>query len=191
MSNVDRRTTLLDAAIAEIARSGTRGLRVEAVAKAAGVSTALIYHHFGDRATLLQSALERVGARADGYTAPDNGTGREMVVAVLGAEIQDDEAVRVNSAAWGELRDAAIFDPSLRPTIARLTQRWVSDVAMFILEGDADGSIRGGLDALAMATQLTASVEGISGRWLTDQLTTAEARSHLGMVIEALLGPRP
>ena len=58
MSALDRRTALLDAAVGEIARRGTRGMRIEQVARAAGVSPALIYHHFGDRSTLLQHALE-------------------------------------------------------------------------------------------------------------------------------------
>lgn len=189
MSAVDRRTALLDAAVAEIARSGTRGLRIEAVAKAAGVSPALIYHHFLDRSTLLQSALEHIGARADGYTEAKAGTGRETVLAVLLSEIQDDEDVRVNSAAWGELRDTAIFDPTLRPTVTRLTQRWVNDIATVIGEGVADGSIQRSTDALEVAVQLTAAVEGISTRWLSGQMTTADARSHLRAMSIAILGP--
>ena len=188
MSAVDRRAALLDAAVAEIARRGTRGLRIEAVANAAGVSTALIYHHFLDRSTLLQSALEHIGARADGYTKPLVGTGRDMARAMLLSEIQDDEGVRVNSAAWGELRDSAIFDITLRPTVARLTQRWVDDTAMHICDGVADGSVGSRTDAPAVAVQLTALVEGISTRWLTDQLTTAQARAHLLEAIDALLG---
>ena len=188
MSAVDRRAALLDAAVAEIARSGTRGMRIEAVAKAAGVSPALIYHHFHNRSTLIHSALEHIGARADGYTKPAAGTGREMARAMLLSEIQDDEAVRVNSAAWGELRDTAIFDITLRPALARLTQRWVSDTAMYICDGVADGSIRSEIDSLEVAVQLTALVEGISTRWLTAQLTTTHARAHLVSAINALLG---
>ena len=44
-----RIVTVGAAQLGPIARCGTRGLRVQAVAKSAGVSTALIYHHFGDR----------------------------------------------------------------------------------------------------------------------------------------------
>lgn len=188
MSAVDRRSALLDAAVGEIARSGTRGLRIEVVAKAAGVSPALIYHHFTDRSTLLQSALEHIGARADTYTEPGGGTGRKMVLAMLLSEIQDDDDVRVNSAAWGELRDSAIFDHALRPAVKRLTQRWTSDIATSIRDGVADGSIRADCDAHELAVQLTALVEGISGRWLTGQLTTGKARGHIRSVAVALLG---
>ena len=134
----DRRTDLLDAAIEEIAIAGTRGMRVEAVARRAGVSPALIYHHFGDRSTLLTAALERVGVRADTYTARSvspRGSARDRLTALLVAEVQDDPEVRINSAAWGELRDTAIFDATLRPTIAALTEQWVHDLAVLVEEG--------------------------------------------------------
>ena len=102
MSALDRRTALLDAAVGEIASRGTRGMRIERVARAAGVSPALIYHHFGDRSTLLQHALEHIGARAETYTTVIGADAHDTVLAVLLAEIQDIEAVRTNSAAWGD-----------------------------------------------------------------------------------------
>lgn len=183
----DRRTALLVAAIDEIARKGTRGMRVEEVAKAAGVSPALIYHHFGDRSTLLQNALEYIGQTADAYTTPAGGTGRDMIEAVLLGEIQDDTGVRTNSAAWGELRDTAIFDEALRPTITRLTQQWIDDLAALVQAGIDDGSIVAAHEIDATGVQLTALVEGISSRWLTGQLTTTAARAHLVSMIHAVL----
>jgi len=201
VSTEDRRSALLDAAVAEIARSGTRGLRVEAVAKRAGVSTALIYHHFTDRSTLLHGALEHIGIRADKFTMPRAGSGREMVIEMLLSEIHDDDEVRVNAAAWGELRGEAIFDVSLRRLTAGLTQRWADDVATHVRSGYADGSIRTERSTASrcadesradeLGVQLTTVVEGISARWLTGQVTTARARDHLRTIIDALLGPRP
>lgn len=183
----DRRTALLLSAIVEIARCGTRGLRVEEVAKRAGVSPALIYHHFGDRGTLLQSALELIGTQADLYTARTGASARENLAAMLLAEIQDSDTVRTNSAAWGELRDSAIFDESLRPTLARLTQQWCDDIAALVRGGHDDGSIPASVDPRSLGVQLSAAVEGISSRWLTGQLTTRQARRHLSAIIEGLL----
>ena len=185
----DRRTALLVAAVEEIARKGTRGLRVEEVAKRAGVSPALIYHHFGDRSTLLQSALEHIGEQANVYTKHVDGTSRENLLAVLIDEIQDEDSVRTNSAAWGELRDTAIFDHALRPTITALTQRWVEDIADLIRTGQHDGSIATTLDPDDMGVRLSALVEGISTRWLTGILTTAQARHHLAAMAAAILRP--
>lgn len=186
----DRRTALLVAAVEEIARKGTRGLRVEEVAKRAGVSPALIYHHFGDRSTLLQSALEHIGEQANAYTKHVEGTSRENLLAVLIDEIQDDELVRTNSAAWGELRDTAIFDLALRPTIAALTQGWVTDIADLISAGQLDGSIAPALDPDEMGVRLSAVVEGVSTRWLTGILTTDQARAHLAAMAAAILRPQ-
>jgi AcrR family transcriptional regulator len=185
----DRRTDLLDAAIEEIAIAGTRGMRVEAVARRARVSPALIYHHFGDRATLLASALERVGVRADAYTErakPVRGSAHTRLVALLVAEVQDDPEVRINSAAWGELRDAAIFDPALRPVIADLTDRWVRDLAALVVEGRADGSISAPGSPNDLGVRLSAAVEGISSRWLAGMLTTVQARRHITAIVHDL-----
>jgi AcrR family transcriptional regulator len=188
---LDRKTALLDAAVAEIATRGTRGLRVERVAAAAGVSVALIYHYFGDRATLLQSALEHIGERADRYTTrPPGSTARATVIATLLEEIQEDADVRTNSAAWGELRDTAIFDPRLRPTLAALSQRWIDDIAALVRSGHADGSIASSVVPEQAAVRLTAMVEGISGRWLTGLIDTDEARDHVAAAVDALLAER-
>jgi AcrR family transcriptional regulator len=187
----DRRTALLDAAVGQIASKGTRGMRVEEVARAAGVSPALIYHHFGDRSTLLQRSLEHIGDRAEAYTARAGGTAREMLVGILVDEIQDDDTVRTNSAAWGELRDTAIFDPALRPTIAKLTRRWVSDIADLVRSGHREGTISRELDPEALGIRLSSLVEGLSARWLTGLLTTEQARGHLEAAIAAVLDAEP
>jgi AcrR family transcriptional regulator len=186
---------LLDSAIAQIAEAGTRGLRVDDVAARAGVSTALIYHHFGDRSTLLREALTRVGDRAEVYTTAAVGTGRERVVAVALAEIQDDPTVRMNSSAWGELRGAAVFDESLQPVLVAQLERWHHDFVELITQGRADGSIcRAEQSAEATAAAITAVIEGFSGRWLSGVLDTGEARTALAAACNALLGdppPRP
>lgn len=192
MSTSDRRRSLLDAAIAQIAAAGTRGLRVDEVASRAGVSTALIYHHFGDRSTLLREALTHVGDRAEIYTAAAAGTGRERVILVALAEIQDDHTVRMNSSAWGELRSAAIFDDTLRPALIAQVQRWHDDLSELITLGWADGSIRrANRPAEAIAAAVTAAVEGFSGRWLSGVLETEMARAALAAACEALLGDPP
>ena len=184
---------LLDAAVREIATHGTRGMRVERVAKLAGVSPALIYHHFEDRSTLLRAALSHIGEAADVYTAPpdDGANGRERLLAVLAAEIQDDESVRDNSTAWSELRNSAIFDDDLRITFAELTERWIRDLGGFAREGQDDGSVDPSLNPAELGMQLSSLVEGISGRWLCRQLDTATARTLLTTAAAAILGPPP
>lgn len=184
---IDRKTSLLAAAVEEIARCGTRGMRVDEVAKRAGVSVSLIYHHFNDRSTLLQAALDHIGSQADDYTKHTDGTGRENVLATLLDEIQDSPTVRTNSAAWGELRDCAVFDDALRPTIEKQTARWNADLAELIRSGQQDGSIGDACDADRLASVLTATTEGVSGRWLAGILTTDDARQHIQLAVDVLL----
>jgi AcrR family transcriptional regulator len=189
---VGGRTALLEAACRSIAQKGLRGLRVEQVASDAGVAPSLIYHHFGDRAALLRSALEHVGQKAAAYTETDHhASGRDELIATLRAEIQDDREVRDNSAAWGEFRDAAVFDESLRPTLFRYTREWIDNVAHLVRRGQRDGSIVRDLDPEQVGQQLTALTEGLSTRWLASFLTTAHARKELVAGIQRCLGPGP
>lgn len=175
-----RRTELLDAAVKNIAKKGARGLRVEEVAREAGVSTALIYHYFPDRSALLQAALLHVADRADKYTASDPGTpAREELISVLLAEIQDRPEVQENSAAWGELRDTAIFDRALGRTLSRYYVQWVDELGQIVRRGIADGSIPEKIDVTRTCQRLTALVEGLSGRWLAGIIPTDQARSLL------------
>lgn len=176
----DRKKALLESTIRMIARKGVRGLRVEEVAQDAGVSVALIYHHFGDRSTLLKCALLYTEQRADEYTKPlAPASAREELIATVLGEVQDDADVRDNSAAWGELRDAAIFDESLRPTLADLTGQWIDDIAAIVRRGHDDGSISLSVDPDEAGQRLTALTEGLSSRWLSGVISISEARGLL------------
>lgn len=54
------RQALLGAAVAEFARNGYAGARVDVIAQAAGVNKQLVYHYFGSKEDLFRAALERV-----------------------------------------------------------------------------------------------------------------------------------
>jgi AcrR family transcriptional regulator len=178
----DRRTTILEAATRMIAQAGVRGLRVEQVAEQAGVSTALIYYHFGDRAGLLRQTLAFIYERADRYTAPGPGAtdAHTALERVLLLELQDDEAVRENSTAWGELRSTAIFETDLREQLLDATRQWIDDITQLVekaLAERADAASR--VDAAAIAERLTALVEGLSERWLSGSIELDRARQML------------
>ncbi|MFJ9850289.1 TetR/AcrR family transcriptional regulator [Streptomyces sp. NPDC101150] len=182
-----RRAKLLEATCRVIALRGVRGLRVEDVAAEAGVSKTLIYYHFRDRGGLVTSALEYVNDRAEscaGIAEGDDTPVRDLLLALLAAEFQDDTTVRENSAVWGEVRAAATFEEGLRRTLASLTERWLVDVAELIADGQDDGSISASVDSRAAAVRLTSLVEGLSGRWLAGLLSTAEARAHVATALE-------
>ncbi|MER7949277.1 TetR/AcrR family transcriptional regulator [Streptomyces sp. NPDC096079] len=179
----DRRSAILEAAARVIARRGVRGLRMEELATEAGVSTALLYYHFKDRAGILRHTLEFISDRADRYTSEaGDGAGRsteapsdartELERSLL-LEFQDAPEVRENSTAWGELRASAIFEPELRGDLARATLAWIHDVA------DLLSCVRPMTPAPALtasAERLTGLLEGLSTRWLSGALPLDHAR---------------
>ncbi|MDV5150020.1 helix-turn-helix domain-containing protein [Streptomyces sp. SBC-4] len=168
----------MEGAARVIARSGVRGLRMEELATEAGVSTALIYYHFKDRAGTLRHTLEFISDRADRYTSDEDGTdgpldARQELERSLLLEFQDVPEVRENSTAWGELRASAIFEPELRGDLARATLAWIHDVA------DLLSCVRPTAPAPALtaaAERLTGLLEGLSTRWLSGALPLPHAR---------------
>ncbi len=151
---------------------------MEELATEAGVSTALLYYHFKDRAGILRNTLEFISDRADRYTSEEECAdgpldARQELEQTLLLEFQDLPEVRENSTAWGELRASAIFEPELRGDLAGATLAWIHDVA------DLLGRIRPTAPAptlTASAERLTALLEGLSTRWLSGALPLAHAR---------------
>ncbi|MFH9726489.1 TetR/AcrR family transcriptional regulator [Streptomyces sp. NPDC017254] len=184
-----RSTQILEAAARVIARRGIRGLRVEELAAEAGVSTALIYYYFKDRAGILRRTLEFISERAERYTSdrdPDAPplSPREELEETLLLELQDTVEVRENSAAWGELRASAVFDELLREDLARATLMWAQDVAALL------GQVRPMASASALAAageRLTVLLEGLSMRWLGGGIRIDHARALLRGAVEAEL----
>lgn len=159
-----------------------RGLRVEELAAEAGVSTALLYYHFKDRAGVLRRTLEFITDRADRYTAQaviDTDDPRVELEQVLLLELQDTPEVRENSTAWGELRASAIFDADLREALRESTCRWVRETAEIIERAQGENLVSTRIEPIDAAERLTALVEGLSERWLSGSMTLDRARTLL------------
>ncbi|WP_419992515.1 TetR/AcrR family transcriptional regulator [Streptomyces boninensis] len=182
----DRPTQILRATARLIARNGVRGLRVEEVAAEAGVSTALIYYHFKNRGGLLRHTLEFINQRAIRYTDTPglDADPRAQLTEMLLMELQDDPAVRENSAAWGELRATAVFDPDLHDDLSGATRSWAADVADGIRRAQAAGAVGRDADPQAAAERLVALVEGLSQQWLSGSLPLTRARELLRGAID-------
>jgi AcrR family transcriptional regulator len=170
----DRRSAILDAAIAVIARRGVRGLRVEQVAAEAGVATSLLYYYFANRNGLVRATLDHANERAAHGTASG-------VEASLLAEL--DVEARATSVVWGEVLASAVFEPELRDQLKEATDTWNALVADAIRAGSEDRAA----DADAIAERLTALVDGLSARWLAGLTTRERARELLAAAIAAEL----
>jgi AcrR family transcriptional regulator len=177
----DARERILVACKRVIARSGLHGFRMQHVAKEAGVSIGLLAYHFGDRDGLLQAALDHVneGVAARART-PVASTAGERLVALLSSEFGENPETREGSIAWGELRSAAVFEAAPARAIARSTSSWQADVSKLVAETGRDP------DPDGTALLLTALVEGLSGRWLTAQMSCDDAQAVLRRTVQRL-----
>jgi AcrR family transcriptional regulator len=184
----DRKTAILDAAIAVIAAHGVRGLRVEEVAKAAGVAVSLLYYHFGSREGLVRATLDHANERAAAAPADGGGeSGYDAARRILLAELDAAPQVRETSVVWGEVLASAVFEPGLRDQLRAANATWVGLVASRIGAGQADGSVRPAVDAAESAERLTALVDGLIGRWLAGLSSRERAVELLDAAVEAEL----
>ncbi len=186
----DTRDRILQACARTIARAGLHRFRMQDVAREAGVSIGLLSYHFGDREGLLQAALDHVNAstaaRADLAAQPgsedQSTTAAERLSLLLCSEFGDETGIREGSIAWNELRAVAVFEAPSAAALARSTADWQASVHSLIAEADPT---LGAQRAAHLALILTSLVEGLSGRWLTGQLTAADAQAA---VRDALVG---
>lgn len=190
----DARERILDACAGVIARSGLRRFRMTDVAREAGVSIGLLAYHFGDRDGLLAAALDHVTAgtneRAALNAAPESEeSALRRLELLLCSEFGDEPGVREGSTAWNEVRAAAVFESAQAAAVARSTADWqrqVEELLVAAAHGEGSTPGRSGIDAAALARVLTALVEGLSGRWLTGQLTASEAQESIRIALRGL-----
>ncbi|QIS01376.1 TetR family transcriptional regulator [Nocardia brasiliensis] len=188
---MSRRDSILESAARVVAQRGIRGLRVEELAEAAGVSTSLIYYHFKDRAGLLAQTLDFISARAERYTDAELDVAADPIghlEQVLLLELQDQQVVVENSTAWGEYRSAAIFQPELREQLGAATMRWNGYLGEVIRTAQDRGLVGAEVVPGDAAERLTALVEGVSMRWLSGALELGRARALVRDAIALELG---
>lgn len=161
-------------------------MRVLDVCRQAGISTGLVYYHFTDRDGLLAATLEYVNrdsVATRGEPAAAGNDAYAMLRELLLAEIQDDKSVRAKSIVWNEIRAIAVFEPPLATHLAASTAAWQSHVAELV-KGHTGGPTE---QCQETALLLTSLVEGLSGRWLSNQLDTVAARAALESGLETFL----
>lgn len=168
MSDVTRRPAevrldeLLRTAVDVIVDRGLANTRTGDVARAAGVSQALVFYHFSTKDALLEQAFA--------YAAEQDLAG---LAAVLDAESTPPQKVRTivdlyapagRSKAWQLWIDGwseALRNPDLEKLSRRLDLRWKEALAEVIVAGVRDGSFRCS-DPTRAAWRLTALIDGLA-----------------------------
>ena len=132
----DDRTTqarIRDAAIAQFAEHGVKGASVRAIAKEAGVSPALVIHHFGSKDALRVACDEHV---AETIRA------RKREAMVQGPNIDPLAALRAAREGVPLLRYLARTLVDGTPQVAELLDRLVDDAAAYTEEGVEAGMLK-------------------------------------------------
>jgi AcrR family transcriptional regulator len=157
-----RREEILEAAAAEVTKRGFAGTRVADVAAALGVSTALVFYHFGTKEQLFAAALEHAAekdlARLDAAAAKAKGPadGVRRILALYSPQGSAD-----GWTIWVDAWSESLREPEMRATSRRLDVRWKDVLAKQIAQGVAEGVFTCP-DADAAAWRISALLDGLA-----------------------------
>lgn len=135
MRSIDDRTTIArirDAAITEFAANGVDGTSIRTIAATAGVSPALVIHHFGSKDDLRVACDEYVAG---------------IIREVKGGVMASGSALDISAAfrAVGDIRAAEYLARTLvdgSPHVAELVDEIVDDAIKYVATGVETGMIR-------------------------------------------------
>src|SRR6185503_12187659 len=178
------RDRILQAACDLIAERGIGGARIAQIAKAAGVSTALVHYHFRTREVLLAETLDyafdvaaavRLRANADSGESATDGSAARRLADVVEQSLPDTDPGRREWQLW------AARDPSLRPIAAQMYARYRSWIATAVAEGIATGEFAR-VDPAETADLAMALIDGLGLRVLLRDpaMPLGRARERIG-----------
>jgi AcrR family transcriptional regulator len=189
-----RRSEILEAVVRVIIDIGFTDMTVADVAKAAGVSNALVHYHFTSKPALIEAALHVASLEDQQF--------RESIVAGAGSATARLDAMLCRSLpsdasdgswllwieTWGETRR----NPGIRAVMADLDAHEVDAVVALIEEGNAGSEFRCD-DGVGAAARLTALRDGlaIDRTLFHEHLAEEELVAQLRSAIRFNLGVSP
>jgi AcrR family transcriptional regulator len=185
------RERILHAACELIAERGIGGARIAQIAKAAGVSTALVHYHFRTREALLSETLDyafdlasAVRLRPADEEASGDGSAARRLADVIEQSLPETDPGRREWQLWAELWLGAARDPSLRPIAAQMYARYRTWIAAAIAEGVAAGEFAR-VDPNATADLAMALIDGLGLRVLLrdPSMPLDLARDRIGEIL--------
>ena len=188
-----RRESILDAAIAVVARKGYEATTIRDVAIGAGASTGTVNYYFANKDDVLASALvevaERFRRRLDDALAGVDDP-HERLERMAGASVPDSAAAVENQIVWAEFWLRATRTEHLRELHERLYDDWRLRIAKVVRDGIARGAFRD-VDAGEWATAYAALLDGLAlhvllhPRALTPEGMAASARAFVTATLTA------
>ncbi|MGP4000952.1 TetR/AcrR family transcriptional regulator [Streptomyces sp. 8N706] len=123
----DTKDRLVEAATAVLRAQGYGGTSARAIAKEAGVNSALVFYHFGGVDQLLLAALDRSSAaRMARHTSTVAEVRTLEELAEAATRVYRDDVDGGHIALFSELVAAAVGKPELREPLAQRAQPWLA-----------------------------------------------------------------
>ena len=185
------RDAVLEAALRLFSEHGYLGVRVEDIAREAGVSRATFYKHFAEREEILAMLLTRLlGADEDAGTEAEPPAGDLAArVQALGRAIVDRMLEQEQLARFVyslPVRHEALLGAQQLPRPSAFGR-----VDRILDAAEAAGELRDGVPLAVVRTQVHAAIETALREWATGQATDPHERlaQHLDVVLHGAVAP--
>ncbi|MDI6912392.1 TetR/AcrR family transcriptional regulator [Nocardioides sp.] len=186
------RDAVLEAALRLFSEHGYLGVRVEDIAREAGVSRATFYKHFAEREEILAMLLTRLLGADDtaGAGASDEAAGD------LGARIQAQGRAIVDRMLEQEQLARFVYSLPVRHEALLGSQQVPRSPAFgrvdrLLDDAEAAGELRDGVAPAVVRTQVHAAIETALREWATGQVPDPHERltQHLDVVLRGAAAP--
>ncbi len=158
----DLKNTLIDVALAHIARSGVSSLSLREVAREAGVSHSAAYRHFANKEDLLVAIAEQgfrqlgetLGAAARAHAGDPAGALQAAGVAYVEFAVSHPEHLQI-------MFGGSIADANDYPSLVAATDETYGALSQMVAQASKSGQLRSG-DNRMIALTCWATVHGLS-----------------------------
>ncbi|MFJ8441028.1 TetR/AcrR family transcriptional regulator [Kitasatospora griseola] len=182
----ERRTRILDTAVAHFAQLGFRGTSLARIAKDAGLTQGGLLHHFRTKEALLVSVLEASDEHdIERFFAEECATVAEWfhrLVDLTAYNARRPERTRMFNALAGESGDP---EHPAHAFFARRYRTLSADAAQSLHRGVDSGELRADTDCPALARELLAVMDGLQLQWVLDP-QAVDMPAHLRRYLDRL-----
>jgi AcrR family transcriptional regulator len=177
---------VLDAAIAELARSGYHGFRMDVVASRAAVNKTTIYRRWPNRTALVVALVERMRAPLRASPLPDTGRLERDLVEAFARRFTFGR--KTEGRAWERLleeRSRPEVDAIISAAVTERRDEWRSMVARGITRKELPPrtDVQLVLDLVRAIVDARRSSGALDRRWLTLAVRTVIAGARAGVLV--------
>jgi AcrR family transcriptional regulator len=187
-----RRKQILEAARGCMIARGYHASSIGDIARAAGLSKGGLYFHFPSKRDLFEALLREEFEASMGVLRGVNRGGQPLLEKLteigfyyLKLFVERNELARFR-VVIGEM---AVRDAEVRETLLEMNRAYQDEITDLIGRGAAEGELRGGLDARAVARLLIAMIDGLQEQFALQAPDDADEIERLVRAAIGLLWP--